>query len=100
MKSSTDTTITKHKNAKAMMITSMAIFYAAVIILNKFIRNIDGIHRTFLQFLSAIIILVPYVLLTSGIHLGSYPWRNNGYCSSDWRSSDLRFYTLERTHAS
>lgn len=35
------------------------------------IRNIDGIHRTFLQFLSAIIILVPYVLLTSGIHLGN-----------------------------
>ena len=50
---------------------SAAIFYAAVIILNKFIRNIDGIHRTFLQFLSAIIILVPYVLLTSGIHLGN-----------------------------
>lgn len=50
---------------------SAAIFYAAVIILNKFIRNIDGIHRTFLQFLSAIIILVPYVLLTSRIHLGN-----------------------------
>lgn len=50
---------------------SAAIFYAAVIILNKFIKNIDGIHRTFLQFLSAIIILVPYVLLTSGIHLGN-----------------------------
>lgn len=50
---------------------SAAIFYAAVIILNKFIRNTDGIHRTFLQFLSAIIILVPYVLLTSGIHLGN-----------------------------
>lgn len=50
---------------------SAAIFYATVIILNKFIRNTDGIHRTFLQFLSAIIILVPYVLLTSGIHLGN-----------------------------
>lgn len=50
---------------------SAAIFYAAVIILNKFIRNIDGIHRTFLQFLSVIIILAPYVLLTSGIHLGN-----------------------------
>lgn len=57
---------------------SAAIFYAAVIILNKFIRNIDGIHRTFLQFLSAIIILVPYVLLTSGIHLGNLDIRGWG----------------------
>ena len=57
---------------------SAAIFYAAVIILNKFIRNIDGIHRTFLQFLSAIIILAPYVLLTSGIHLGNLDIRGWG----------------------
>ncbi len=46
-----------------------AVFYATVVLLNKFIKNVDGIHRTFLQFLSAIIILVPYVLLTSGITL-------------------------------
>lgn len=48
-----------------------AMFYATVIILNKFIKNVDGIHRTFLQFVSAIIVLVPYVLLTSGITLGN-----------------------------
>lgn len=36
MKPSTDTTITKHKNAKAMMITSMAIFGT----LGIFTRNI------------------------------------------------------------
>ncbi len=48
-----------------------AMFYAMVIILNKFIKNVDGIHRTFLQFVSAIIVLVPYVLLTSGITLGN-----------------------------
>ena len=48
-----------------------AMFYATVIILNKFIKNVDGIHRTFLQFISAIIVLVPYVLLTSGITLGN-----------------------------
>ena len=47
-----------------------AVFYASVILLNKFIKNVEGIHRTFLQFISAIIILVPYVLLTSGITLG------------------------------
>jgi len=48
-----------------------AVFYAAVILLNKFIKNVEGIHRTFLQFLSAIVILVPYVIAASGITLGS-----------------------------
>lgn len=48
-----------------------AVFYATVILLNKFIKNVEGIHRTFLQFLAAIVILVPYVILTSGATLGS-----------------------------
>lgn len=48
-----------------------AVFYATVILLNKFIKNVEGIHRTFLQFLSAIIVLVPYVIITSGVTLGS-----------------------------
>ena len=47
-----------------------ATLYATVILLNKFIRNVEGIHRTFLQFLSAIVVLLPYVLLTSGVTLG------------------------------
>lgn len=46
-----------------------AVFYATVVLLNKFIKNVDGIHRTFLQFLAAIVILVPYVLATSGVNL-------------------------------
>lgn len=46
-----------------------AVFYATVILLNKFIKNVEGIHRTFLQFLSAIVVLIPYVMLTSGITL-------------------------------
>ena len=46
-----------------------AVFYATVILLNKFIKNVDGIHRTFLQFLAAILILIPYVSATGGIHL-------------------------------
>ncbi len=46
-----------------------AIFYATVILLNKFIKNVEGIHRTFLQFLSAIVILIPYVIMTSGVTL-------------------------------
>lgn len=46
-----------------------AAFYATVIILNKFIKNVTGIDRTLLQFFAAIIVLTPYVLLTTGIHL-------------------------------
>ena len=48
-----------------------AVFYAMVILLNKFIKNVEGIHRTFLQFLSAILVLIPYVIMTSGITLGN-----------------------------
>lgn len=44
-------------------------FYAAVILLNKFIKNVTGIHRTLLQFFAAILILIPYVMGTSGVHL-------------------------------
>lgn len=48
-----------------------AAFYATVILLNKFIKQVGGIHRTFLQFLAAILILLPYVLLTGGVQIGS-----------------------------
>lgn len=48
---------------------SAAVFYATVILLNKFIKNVAGIHRTFLQFLAAIVTLVPYVACTGGFHL-------------------------------
>lgn len=48
-----------------------AVFYATVILLNKFIKNVEGIHRTFLQFLAAVIVLIPYVLLTSGVTVGT-----------------------------
>ena len=47
-----------------------AIFYAMVILINKFIKNVEGIHRTFLQFLAAVLVLIPYVLMTSGVTLG------------------------------
>ncbi|MBR6568616.1 MAG: EamA family transporter [Clostridia bacterium] len=46
-----------------------ACFYATVILLNKFIKNVEGIHRTFLQFIAAIIVLLPYVLFTGGFTL-------------------------------
>jgi len=46
---------------------SAAVLYATVVLLNKFIKNVEGIQRTFLQFIAAILVLVPYVLLTSGV---------------------------------
>ncbi len=46
-----------------------ATLYATVVLLNKFTKTVDGIHRTFMQFLSAIAVLVPYVLLTDGVNL-------------------------------
>jgi len=48
-----------------------AVFYAVVILLNKFIKSVEGLQRTFLQFISAIIILIPYVAFTSGVTLGA-----------------------------
>ena len=46
-----------------------AVLYATVVLLNKFIKNVGGIQRTFLQFVAAAMTLLPYVLLTGGIHL-------------------------------
>lgn len=48
-----------------------AVFYATVILLNKFIKNVAGIHRTLLQFIAAILILTPYVIFTGGSHLAA-----------------------------
>ena len=46
-----------------------AVLYATVILLNKAIKKVTSIHRTFLQFLAAIVTLVPYVALTGGMTL-------------------------------
>ncbi len=46
-----------------------ACLYATVVLLNKFIKNVEGLHRTLLQFVAAIVVLVPYVLLTGGTHI-------------------------------
>lgn len=56
-----------------------ALFYATVIILNKFIKNVGGIHRTFLQFLAAIVTLLPYVLFTSGIQVATLDGKGLGF---------------------
>ena len=44
-----------------------AVLYATVMILNKYIKDVDGLQRTFLQFLAAVAVLLPYVLCTGGI---------------------------------
>ena len=46
---------------------SAALLYSAVMILNKLIKGLSGVERTFLQFLAAIIVLLPYVVFTDGI---------------------------------
>ena len=58
---------------------SAAMFYATVMLLNKFIKGIEGLHRTFIQFLAAIIVLLPYVWLTSGFTLGTLNGRSWGF---------------------
>ena len=48
-----------------------AVLYATVTLLNKFIKGVSGIQRTFTQFISAIIILFPYVCLTEGLNFST-----------------------------
>lgn len=46
-----------------------AVFYAIVVLINKSIKDVDGLIRTILQFLAAIITLFPYILLTGGFKI-------------------------------
>ena len=46
-----------------------AALYATVILMNKGIVGVSGIDRTVLQFAGAALVLLPYVCLTTGIHL-------------------------------
>jgi len=48
-----------------------ACLYATVILLNQLIKKVEGLHRTVLQFIAAIIVLIPYVGFTSGVTLSS-----------------------------
>ena len=48
-----------------------ACLYATVVLLNKFIKKVEGIHRTLLQFIAAIFVLIPYVGFTSGVTLSN-----------------------------
>jgi len=48
-----------------------AVFYASVVLLNKFIKGVAGVQRTFLQFVGAIVVLIPYVICTGGVTLNA-----------------------------
>lgn len=48
-----------------------AVLYATVMLLNKTIKGVSGLERTYLQFLAAIVILLPYVLLGGGFTLNT-----------------------------
>lgn len=45
---------------------SAAVFYASVIIMNKFIKGLGGLETTVTQLILASIVLVPYVIMTGG----------------------------------
>lgn len=56
-----------------------ALLYATVILLNKFIKKVEGLHRTLFQFVAAVLVLLPYVLMTSGVtlkNLNNVGWIN------------------------
>ena len=48
-----------------------AMLYATVILINKFIKGVAGVQRTFLQFVAAVATLLPYVAFTGGFHLAA-----------------------------
>ena len=54
-----------------------AMLYASVVLINKSIKHVSGIQRTFYQFLAAAVVLLPYVACTNGFHLDSLAW--NGW---------------------
>ncbi|MEF9941644.1 MAG: EamA family transporter [Lachnospiraceae bacterium] len=48
-----------------------AVLYAMVILLNKYIKQVTGIDRTLVQFLAGAFVMLPYVLLTTGMQIGT-----------------------------
>jgi drug/metabolite transporter (DMT)-like permease len=46
-----------------------AALYATVILMNKHIQSVGGTDRTVLQFIAAVVVLLPYLLLTEGFHM-------------------------------
>lgn len=49
-----------------------AVFYSAVVILNKKIRGVDVYRKTMIQLFSAGIVMIPYLLLTGGFSMEGF----------------------------
>lgn len=55
-------------NAKGIILgLGAAVFYSAVVIMNKRINGVDAYQKTVVQLLSAGLVMVPYLLVTGGI---------------------------------
>lgn len=52
---------------------SAAVFYSAVILINKTIKDIGNIEKIIVQLLFAIAILIPFTVFSGGIHLSGMP---------------------------
>ena len=48
-----------------------AVLYASVVLLNKRIKGVAGMQRTSLQFVAAVVVLLPYVAFTGGFTLNT-----------------------------
>ena len=48
-----------------------AVLYASVVLLNKRIKGVAGMQRTFLQFVAAVVVLLPYVAFAGGFTLNT-----------------------------
>lgn len=46
-----------------------ACLYASVVLINKFVKEITGLQRTFWQFAAAVVVMIPYVAFTEGFHV-------------------------------
>lgn len=55
----------------AVLALGAAALYAAVVIINKSMQDIDDVERTLFQFLAAAFVIAPYVLVTGGFAIGS-----------------------------
>ena len=49
-----------------------AVFYSAVVIMNNMIAGVDPWRKTYIQLLSAGLVMVPYLLLTGGVDPSSF----------------------------
>lgn len=50
-----------------------AVLYASVVMVNRFVQGVSGVHRTLVQFLAAIAVLLPYNLLRGELQLFHMP---------------------------